>query len=205
MWGATAILPRVYIRKQALERLFRFLSSSGLFTCDAYFSFGLFPYLAWFLFILVLLLVAYWAISFRVVFILWTLFMWIKPVNISVVFCQIRNTPPTLTQLKWRFGYSKFQFSDMLCSNCLFKTLNLCVLNLQFLRPCACIQQRLEIFKLIYDFKNVISLRSKPFLSWNIFSKEISVRPHSIVNYLMFIAFRVNDIFKHLFSFSVSV
>ena len=48
----------------------------GLFTWDAYLSFGLF--LAWFLVLIVLLLVAYYAISFRVVFILWTLFTWIK-------------------------------------------------------------------------------------------------------------------------------
>ena len=56
-------------------------SSSGLFLC-----------LAWFLVLLVLLLFADYAISFRVVFILWTLFQWLKTCkNINCVFCQIRN------------------------------------------------------------------------------------------------------------------
>ena len=101
VWGATAILLRVYVKNQA-ERLVHFLYSSGLFTCDAYLSFGLF--LAWFLVLLVLLLVAYYAISFRVVFILWTLFMWIKPVNISVVFCQIWNKISVKKPERYPFG-----------------------------------------------------------------------------------------------------
>ena len=74
-------------------------------------------------------------ISFRVLSIMWTLFVWIKLINIWLVFCQIRNNKSVIPSI---FSYSENILSDV--SFYTFYTLWLCMdLCLEWYKNKCCI------------------------------------------------------------------